>query len=115
VVIFDCNGVLVDSEPIAAAVAAQEITRAGIPITPETINRYFFGRRPADMFAAIEAATQRELPPNFGATIAAATARRFRNELRPMAHAAYALTWLRHHRPHPDEPGDDGTGALLRT
>jgi len=29
VVIFDCNGVLVDGEPIAAAVAAEEFSRAG--------------------------------------------------------------------------------------
>jgi beta-phosphoglucomutase-like phosphatase (HAD superfamily) len=36
-VIFDCNGVLVDSEPIAAAVAAEEFTRAGFPLTAEII------------------------------------------------------------------------------
>jgi len=34
VIIFDCNGVLVDSEEIAAAVLAEELTRAGIAITP---------------------------------------------------------------------------------
>jgi len=95
VVIFDCNGVLVDSEPIAAAVAAQEITRVGIPITPEIINKYFFGRRPSDMLSAIQAATGRKLPEHFASHLAAATARRFRAELRPMAHVAYALTWLR--------------------
>jgi hypothetical protein len=49
VLIFDCNGVLVDSEPIAAAVAADQFARIGIPITPELVSRYFFGRRPADM------------------------------------------------------------------
>jgi len=36
VVIFDCNGVLVDSEPIAAAVAAQEFMRAGVPLSALT-------------------------------------------------------------------------------
>ena len=94
-VIFDCNGVLVDSEPIASAVAAQELTRAGIPITPEIVNRYFFGRRPSDMFAAIEAATHHKLPEHFASTIAQATLRRLRAELKPTPHAAYALTWLR--------------------
>ncbi len=94
-VIFDCNGVLVDSEPMAAAVVAEEFTRAGFPLTPEIIVRYFTGRRPADMFAAVEAATRRKLPSNFGALVAAATLRRFRVELRPMPHMAYALTWLR--------------------
>jgi len=94
-VIFDCNGVLIDSEPIAAAVAAEEFTRAGFPLTPEIVARYFTGRRSADMFAAVEAATRRKLPSNFSALVAAATLRRFRVELRAMPHMAYALTWLR--------------------
>jgi HAD superfamily hydrolase (TIGR01509 family) len=94
-VIFDCNGVLVDSEPIAAAVAAEEFMRAGFPLTPDIVARYFTGRRSADMFAAVEAATQKKLPANFSSLVAAATLRRFRAELRPMPHMAYALTWLR--------------------
>ena len=40
VIIFDCNGVLVDSEPIAAAVAAEEFTRIGIALTPELVLRF---------------------------------------------------------------------------
>jgi HAD superfamily hydrolase (TIGR01509 family) len=95
VIIFDCNGVLVDSEQIAARVAADEFARAGIPLTPELVTRYFSGRRPADMLASVEAATRRKLPANFGATIAAATLTRLRAELRAMPHAAHALTWLR--------------------
>ncbi len=94
-VIFDCNGVLVDSEPIAAAVAAEEFTRAGFALTPEIIARYFTGRRSADMLAAVEAATRRKLPADFGALLTAATLRRFRVELRATPHIAYALTWLR--------------------
>jgi beta-phosphoglucomutase-like phosphatase (HAD superfamily) len=73
VIIFDCNGVLVDSEEIAAAVVAEELTRAGIAITPQLVMRYFSGRRPADMFAMIEAATRSKLPANFPSTVAAAT------------------------------------------
>src|SRR3954452_22731967 len=95
VIIFDCNGVLVDSEQLAATVAAHEFTRIGIPITSELVMRYFFGRRPADMFAAVEAATRRRLPTNFADTVAAATLDRFRVDLRAMPHAAHALTWLR--------------------
>jgi HAD superfamily hydrolase (TIGR01509 family) len=95
VIIFDCNGVLVDSEPIAAEVAAQELTRAGVPVTSEVIGKYFFGRRPTDIFAAIETATRRKLPQHFAFTVAAATLKRFRAELRAMPHMAYALSWLR--------------------
>lgn len=94
-VIFDCNGVLVDSEPIAAAVAAREFNRAGFPLTPEIVSHYFTGRRPADMFAAVEKAARRPLPAHFGATLTAATIKQFRAELRPMPHMDYALTWLR--------------------
>jgi len=54
VIIFDCNGVLVDSEQIAAAAAADEFARAGISITPELVTRYFSGRRPADMLAQMK-------------------------------------------------------------
>jgi HAD superfamily hydrolase (TIGR01509 family) len=79
VIIFDCNGVLVDSEQLAATAAAHEFTRIGIPITSELVMRYFLGRRPADMFAAVEAATLERL----------------RVELRAMPHATHALTWLR--------------------
>jgi HAD superfamily hydrolase (TIGR01509 family) len=95
VVIFDCNGVLVDSEPIAADVAARELMRVGIPVTPEIVSHCFFGRRPSDVFAAVETATRRKLPEKFAANVAAATLKRIRAELRVMPHADYALTWLR--------------------
>ena len=36
-IIFDCNGVLVDGERLAAEVAADEFTRAGFPMTPEIV------------------------------------------------------------------------------
>src|SRR5207253_4583078 len=95
VLIFDCNGVLVDSEAIAATVAAQELTQAGFVVAPEVIARFFAGRRPVDMLADIEAATRRKLPPNFAAVLAAAILRRVRAELRSTDHMEYALSWLR--------------------
>jgi HAD superfamily hydrolase (TIGR01509 family) len=95
VFIFDCNGVLVDSEAIAATVAARELTRAGFSVSPEIVARFFAGRRPSDMLADIEAATQRQLPANFASMLAAATLRRLRAELRSTAHVEHALTWLR--------------------
>jgi HAD superfamily hydrolase (TIGR01509 family) len=94
-VIFDCNGVLVDSEPIASVVLASAFSRVGVTLTPETVAREFHGRRTADIFAAVEKTTKRSLPPNFAATVAAETLRRFRDELQPIPHAAHALTWIR--------------------
>jgi HAD superfamily hydrolase (TIGR01509 family) len=94
-VIFDCNGVLVDSEPLATSIVSQEFMRAGFPLTPDIVARYFTGRRPADMFGEVEIAAGRKLPPGFAATVASATLRRFRAELRATAHMAQALSWLR--------------------
>jgi HAD superfamily hydrolase (TIGR01509 family) len=95
VFIFDCNGVLVDSESVVASVAAQELSRAGFAIPPEMVGRFFTGRRPSDMLGDIETATQRKLPSNFGSILAAATLRRLRSDLRATSHVEHALTWLR--------------------
>ena len=77
-IIFDCNGVLVDSERIAAAVAAEEFTRIGIALTPELVARFFFGRRPADMIAMVETAGRCKLPASFPSRLAGATLNRLR-------------------------------------
>ncbi len=94
-VIFDCNGVLVDSEPIAAASLAEALGRVGIKVSTDALLRRFQGRRPADVFAAIETAVAKKLPSDFPLTVAAETLRRLRGDLRPVAHAAHALTWIR--------------------
>ena len=91
-VIFDCNGVLVDSEPLATAIVSQEFVRAGFPLTPDMIARYFTGRRPADMFADVECTTGRKLPTGFAPSVADLI---LRVSLCPTYHAAYALSWLR--------------------
>jgi len=95
VVIFDCNGVLVDSEPLATAVVSREFMRAGFALTPDIVARYFTGRRQSDMFAEVEIAAGRKLPSGFAATVTAATLQKFRDELRATAHMAHALSWLR--------------------
>ena len=93
--IFDCNGVLVDSEAIVAQVAASELTRVGFAVSPEIISRFFAGRRPVDMLLDIETATQRTLPVDFAKTLANATLKRIKADLRVTAHVEHALTWLR--------------------
>ncbi len=94
-VISDCNGVLVDSEPLATAIVSQEFMRAGFALTPDAIARYFTGRRPSDMFSEVEQASGRRLPADFTGTVQATTLRRFRLELRASRHVAHALSWLR--------------------
>ncbi len=94
-IIFDCNGVLVDSEPIVTTVAAEAFRGIGIDISPETVARYFAGRRPADMFADIETASGVRLPAKFPLSVSGAILQRLQEELRPIPHVVHALTWLR--------------------
>jgi HAD superfamily hydrolase (TIGR01509 family) len=56
-IIFDCDGVLVDSEVISCRVHADVLTRHGYPITAEQVHQRFLGRSARD--AAIE--VEREL------------------------------------------------------
>jgi HAD superfamily hydrolase (TIGR01509 family) len=94
-VIFDCNGVLVDSESIASTVLSEAFASVGVTISPQTIARRFHGRRPADIFQAVEASTGLKLSADFSAKVAEQTLQRLRTDLRPIPHAARALTWVR--------------------
>lgn len=53
-VIFDCDGVLVDSEIIAARVEAELITRAGYEISPEEISESYAGLTFKDILLKVE-------------------------------------------------------------
>jgi HAD superfamily hydrolase (TIGR01509 family) len=94
-VIFDCNGVLVDSEPIASAVLADAFCRVGLVWSADAVARRFHGRRSADIFAAVERITRQPLSADFRADVAAQTQCRLREQLRAVPHAAHALTWIR--------------------
>lgn len=97
-VIFDCDGVLVDSEPIAARVLAAAATAAGLPLTANEALARFTGIALADVFAQLEADLGRPLPADFGARIAAADAAAFARELEPVAGVAAMLAALPYRR-----------------
>jgi HAD superfamily hydrolase (TIGR01509 family) len=67
-VIFDCDGVLVDSEPISNRVLAELLTEIGLPSTVEGCMRDYMGRSWADCVALIEARLGAPAPPDFGET-----------------------------------------------
>lgn len=94
-VIFDCNGVLVDSEPIANAVLSRALASIGVKAPPQALARRFSGRRPADIFYAVEQNTGRRLPKNFVERVSDEILRRLPTELRPIPHVTRALTWIR--------------------
>lgn len=64
-VIFDCDGVLIDSEPIADRVVAAELVALGWPITLAEAHVNFLGMRLTDMPPIIETALGRPLPPGW--------------------------------------------------
>jgi len=95
VVIFDCNGVLVDSESLVTRVLSESFERAGFALTPEIIARFFTGRRLADVVQDVEQAAGRSLPAAFAERVSVEILTRFRTDLRATPHVAQALAWIR--------------------
>jgi HAD superfamily hydrolase (TIGR01509 family) len=89
-VIFDCDGVLVDSEVISCRVHAETLTRHGYPITAEEVRARFLGRSARDANDEVERELGRPLPaaydPERRAALLAALAES--TEAIPHIHAA---------------------------
>ncbi len=62
-VIFDCDGVLVDSEPITNRILAEMLAELGWPISAEETMRVFLGKAVMDEAALIEARTGKPVTP----------------------------------------------------
>lgn len=61
-IIFDCDGVLVDSEVISCRAHADVLTRHGYPITSEQVFARFLGRSTRQANVEIESELGRKLP-----------------------------------------------------
>ena len=64
-VIFDCDGVLIDSEGPSNRICAEEITKLGWPMTEAESIRRFVGYRLCDMPPVIEAHIGHPVPPGW--------------------------------------------------
>jgi HAD superfamily hydrolase (TIGR01509 family) len=84
VVIFDCDGVLVDSEVLATRVEAELLQRLGIPMTAQEVAARFVGLSDEEMHALVEVEWGRVLPPTFTADKVERIAEVFDDELRPV-------------------------------
>lgn len=67
--IFDCDGVLVDSEVIVIEIEADLLTAAGFPVTTDEIADRFVGLSYPDMMTMLEADHGRPVPAELSATI----------------------------------------------
>lgn len=87
-VIFDCDGVLVDSEPLSNAVLAGALTRAGLPTTSEQAVATYKGLHMRDVLEHAERALGHPLPADFVPAFEATRAQAFQRELVPVPGAA---------------------------
>jgi HAD superfamily hydrolase (TIGR01509 family) len=93
-VIFDLDGVLVDSEPISSRVTAAALGEAGIEISEADVCERFLGVSTASMLRAIEAEHGRQLPEFFQEHLRAKILKAFEHELEPVSGVAALLDAL---------------------
>ena len=80
-VIFDCDGVLVDSEVISCRAHAETLTRHGYTITSDQVLQRFLGRSMRQATLEIEAELGRSLPEDFHTQVYAEIFRSFAESL----------------------------------
>jgi HAD superfamily hydrolase (TIGR01509 family) len=93
-VIFDCDGVLVDSEPLAMRVLLEGLREIGYAITEEEAYERFLGRSLANMQAVLRAQFGSELAPDRLDRMRQRLFEVYRKELRPMDGIAAMLDRL---------------------
>src|SRR4051812_48809566 len=81
-VIFDCDGVLIDSEPIANRILASRLHMIGVTMSVEEVMRQFVGKTRDGCLALAAQLARRDLPTNFASDWDVALFDAFRSELK---------------------------------
>ncbi len=92
--IFDCDGTLVDSELIALEVLSDMMGEFGVPMDVPACLDAFMGKHAEDIVGEIERLIGRALPPGEGVRMRERMLTRMRAELQPVPGAAAALAAL---------------------
>ena len=90
-IIFDCDGVLVDSEVISCRAHAEVLSRHGYPITSEQVFDRFLGRSTRQANMEVEAELGRALPDDFHVELQDELFRSFEADLDAVPHIHTAL------------------------
>ena len=93
-IIFDCDGVLIDSEHIAARIESKAANSLGHPITVEEILDQFVGRPSRYIWEKVAHDLGKELPQDFISKHQVELANAFKNELLPIFGISEALAKL---------------------
>jgi len=93
-IIFDCDGVLVDSEIVSFEAEAEVFAEIGIALTAQDLLGRFLGMSSASMFAVIEREHGITLPSDFAERAARRTLEAFDQRLRPIPGIAELLAGL---------------------
>lgn len=83
-IIFDCDGVLVDSETIANRVFVEEALKLGVSISTEEAVEKFTGTSMSECIAYVETMLGDTVPDNFLQTYRERSFEAFRQELQPV-------------------------------
>jgi HAD superfamily hydrolase (TIGR01509 family) len=90
-VIFDCDGVLVDSEPIAVRIDVEMFAEVGLTVSEQEVIERFVGRSPEVLAQAVEEHLGHPPPDGWEERGERRLRRAFEAELRPVAGISEAL------------------------
>jgi HAD superfamily hydrolase (TIGR01509 family) len=93
--IFDCDGVLVDSEYLASRVEAELLEELGLSLTVDQVHDLFLGKTVDGVLDEIAKLTGKRPSSTFAYNWAFATARAFRDELAPVPFVRAAIEELK--------------------
>ena len=93
-VIFDCDGVLVDSEVISCRAHAETLTRHGYPITAEQVLHRFLGVSDREARLIVEGEIGRSLPDDFETQMKQAALQLYADHLRLIPHVAETVATI---------------------
>src|SRR4051812_2296954 len=82
-IVFDCDGVLIDSEVLASRTEAACLAEIGIAMSAEEIMDCYVGISASAMFADIARRYDRALPPDFPEMVRRRVAAAFETDLLP--------------------------------
>jgi HAD superfamily hydrolase (TIGR01509 family) len=94
-IVFDCDGVLIDSEVLVCTFCSEELTRLGYPITPAEVVARYAGRPEREIIAHIEQQWARAVPPEYFSAMKRRIQHAFRHELRAVPYVDEVLRRVR--------------------